>query len=306
MVMNGKRAGNRLTHLIGALALAGAILLTGNALAQPSAHYVPGVEGIKGSTLPPPGVYVRDYNVFYIADRVNDNSGDEIKGANPEARIYANVPRVLWITDTKVLGAYLGFDALLPLQYTSLAVNTPGGRFDDSTFSVGDLFFESTLSWHLKQWDWAFAYGLWAPTGDFSKTNPTHPGLGFWTHMFTLGATWYPDVDKKWAVSALSRYEISHEQKDTDVTPGQVYTLEWAASYAVRPTIDLGIAGYYQGQTTESSGSNDRAQVFAVGPEINAVCPKLKVITSLRYLYEVYSENRLQGHTIALTFTKRF
>ncbi len=30
-----------------------------------------------------------------------------------------NVPPLLWITDTKVLGGYLGLDALLPLQYTS-------------------------------------------------------------------------------------------------------------------------------------------------------------------------------------------
>ena len=25
-------------------------------LAQPSAHYVPGIEGIKGASLPPPGI----------------------------------------------------------------------------------------------------------------------------------------------------------------------------------------------------------------------------------------------------------
>ena len=32
-------------------------------LAQPAAHYVPGIEGVKGASLPPPGWYVRDYNV---------------------------------------------------------------------------------------------------------------------------------------------------------------------------------------------------------------------------------------------------
>ena len=44
-------------------------------LAQPSAHYAPGVEGIKGASLPPPGVYFRDYNYFYWADQLNDSSG---------------------------------------------------------------------------------------------------------------------------------------------------------------------------------------------------------------------------------------
>jgi len=47
-------------------------------LAQPSAHYVPGIEGIKGSSLPPPGVYLRDYNVVYTATQMNDAGGHEI------------------------------------------------------------------------------------------------------------------------------------------------------------------------------------------------------------------------------------
>lgn len=299
------------THLskviaVAALGLLGSIC---SALAQPSAHYVPGVEGIKGASLPPPGVYLRDYSVFYFANRVNDDNGDEIGAADAEAFIYANVPRVLWITDKKVLGGFLGFDALLPLQYTSLEVNTPGGPFDDCEFGVGDLFVESTLSWHVQQFDFALAYGIWTPTGCSSPNLSTRAGSGFWTHMLTAGATWYPDKDKKWAVSALSRYEINHEKKDTDITPGQVYTLEWGASYAVKPTMDLGLVGYYQVQTTPDCGSgasNEKDQVIGIGPEINAVCTKLGVITSLRYVYEVYSANRLQGHTVALTLTKRF
>jgi hypothetical protein len=277
--------------------------------AQPSAHYVPGVEGIKGSSLPPPGVYVRDYNVFYFADRVNDSHGDEIAAADPRAFIYANVPRVLWITDTKVLGGFIGVDGLLPLKYTSLEANTPGGRFSDQTFGIGDLFVEGTLSWHPKQFDLAFAYGVWAPSGDFSMTNPTRAGSGFWTHMLTAAVTWFPDQEKKWAISALSRYEFNHEQQETHITPGQAYTLEWGASYGVKPTIDVGLVGYWQVQTTEDSGSGasgERDQVVAIGPEINMVCPPMGIITSLRYNYEVLAQNRLQGHTICLTFTKRF
>jgi len=288
----------------------GALLaLTLQLQAQPSAHYVPGVEGIKGASLPPPGVYFRDYNVFYFADRLNDSSGNEINAADPKAFIYANVPRVIWITDKKLLGGFIGVDGLLPLKYTSLEANTPRGPFDESTTGIGDMFVEGTLSWHPQQFDFALAYGVWAPTGDYSESNPTRAGLGYWTHMFTAGATWYPDKDKKWAVSALNRYEISQEQEDTDITPGQAYTLEWGLSYAVKPTIDVGVVGYWQRQTTEDSGngsSNSENQVVAIGSEINMFCPKFGVFTSLRYNYEVMAESRLQGQTVALTFTKRF
>ena len=66
--------------------------------AQPSAHYVPGVEGIKGASLPPPGIYLRDYNVAYYSEQLNDSSGNSIGALNTRAFIYAQVPRVIWIT----------------------------------------------------------------------------------------------------------------------------------------------------------------------------------------------------------------
>jgi hypothetical protein len=271
--------------------------------AQPSAHYVPGVEGIKGSSLPPPGVYVRDYNVFYFADRVNDEHGDKIGAiGDPEIFIYANVPRLIWITDLKVLGGYLGLDALIPLQYTDNA-------FDDSTFGVGDLFAEATLSWHVNQADFAIGYGAWAPTGDSSPSPvSTRAGAGYWTHMFTAGMTWYMDNEKKWALSGLCRYEINHEKEDMDYTPGQAFTVEWGASYAVSKTVDVGVAGYYQQQVTKNSGTDSpspfKDKVVGIGPEIVIFCPKLKLFTSLRYNYEVLAEDRAQGHTVCLTLTK--
>ncbi|MDW7980052.1 MAG: transporter [Verrucomicrobiales bacterium] len=274
--------------------------------AQPSAHYVPGVEGIKAGTLPPPGIYVRDYNVFYYADRLNDADGDKIATADPEVFIYANVLRAIWITDQKLLGGFVGVDALIPITYKSIEMNTPGGTFDDSTLGVGDFFAEATLSWHTDQYDAAIGYGVFVPTGDFSANNPTRAGLGYWTHMITVGGTWYAGENRQWSVSVLNRYEINHKQDDTDVTPGQAYTLEWGIGYAASKTIEVGLVGYYQQQLTKDGNStNDtKDKVVAIGPEVSMFCPKLGLFTSLRYNYEIIAEDRLQGHTIAITLTK--
>jgi hypothetical protein len=270
--------------------------------AQPSAHYVPGVEGIKGASLPPPGIYLRDYNVAYYSEQLNDSSGNSIGGLNPRAFIYANVPRVIWITPCQVLGGYLGVDALVPLQYTSLRL----GGFHDQTFGIGDAFAEGTWSRHWKQLDVSAGYGAWAPTGSSSSPghNPTRAGLGYWTHMFTAGATYYPDAAKKWSASALSRYEINMEHEG--LTVGQAYTLEWGLSRAIIPTIDAGLAGYYQQQVTSDNNGSPLNRVAGIGPEISAFCPKCAVGVSLRYAYEFMAENRLEGHTVALTITKRF
>ena len=296
------------TQVIRLLVAASLVALPGLLQAQPSAHYVPGVEGIKAASLPPPGIYLRDYNVGYYSSRANDAGGRSAGPPNFEAYTYANVPRVIWITDTKVLGGYVGVDALLPLIYQHLTA----GPYDDGTFGIGDFFAESTLSWHPSRFDLAAGIGVWTPTGDSSSQPPpalsTRAGLGYWTPMLTAGATWYIDAEKTWAVSALNRYEFNTRQRDTHIRPGQAYTLEWGASKTVMKVVDLGAVGYYQQQVTANSGSpsSSRNRVAAVGPEVNVVLPKLMLFASLRYDYEFMAENRAQGHTFALTLTKRF
>lgn len=288
-------------------ATAGAALfaLANIAQAQPSAHYPAGVEGLKAASLPPPGLYLRDYNLFYWADRVTDNHGDRIRGANVDAFIYAQVPRLVWITDLQVLGGNIGFDALIPLQYTHLKA----GDFHNDTFGAGDVFAEATWSRHVKQWDFSAGYGVWAPTGNSDAFDPTEPGAGYWGHMFTAGLTFYPDAAKKLSMSALARYEINHEDTDTDITPGHALTIEWGVGYNVAKNVDLGVVGYYQGQVTKDSGhgaDNHRDWVASVGPEVSTFCPCIGVFTSVRYLYEFAAANRLQGHTAVVTLTKRF
>ena len=274
--------------------------------AQPTAHYVPGVEGIRAASLPPPGWYVRDYNLAYFASTVNNGRGDSFGPANFQAFTYANVPRVIWISETKFLGGFVGVDGLVPLVYQ----NVRAGGYGSGTFGVGDLFAESTLSWHVKQFDFAVGAGLWMPTGESSAPPTTRAGLGFWTPMLTAGATWYVDEAKTWAVSALTRYEFNTRQSDTRVTRGQAFTLEWGVSKTLQKVIDLGVVGYYQQKVTDDSGPSafvaPRDRVAAVGPEINVAFPKFMFFVSGRYLYEFMSENRAQGHTFTLTLTKRF
>ncbi|HEY5913312.1 MAG TPA: transporter [Verrucomicrobiae bacterium] len=300
-----------------ALALvAGALLsIPGVLQAQPSAHYVPGVEGLKGASLPPPGFYLRDYNAFYFADRVNDSDGKKARGpageVDAEAFIYANVPRLIWITDLQLLGGNIGVDALLPLQYTDLKITGGPRPVNDGTFGIGDLFAETTWSKHIEKFDFSLGAGVWVPTGDSSPVfGTTRAGSGFWTAMLTAGATWYVDADKLWAISALNRYEFNSQKEGATYTPGQAYTLEWGISRALSKTVDVGVVGYYQQQVTEDSGSGkttpERDRVAAVGPEVNVFYPKFKLGWSLRYDYEFMAESRLQGHTVALTITKIF
>jgi hypothetical protein len=291
----------QLTKSIGALLAAGLFTVPNLLQAQPTAHYPTGLEGLKAATLPPPGVYLRDYNWFYYADHINNANGDRV--IDQTAFIYAQAPRLIWITEQQVLGGNLGVDGLLPIFYKDLkGIDHDGG--------VGDFFFEGTWSKHWKQWDVGLGVGAWAPTGEFQKNNPVSPGNGYWTEMLTAGATWYPDEQKKWSISALNRYEFNQEQEDTDITRGQAYTVEGGIGYTVAKGIDIGAIGYYQQKVTGDDGptlyQRPRDRVAAIGPEVSMFFPEIMLGVSLRYAYEFMAESRLQGNTFTLTITKRF
>ena len=297
---------NEIIKIFAGLTLAASVLLPGALQAQPiiAAHYPAGAEGLKGASLPPPGIYFRDYNFFYYSDKYKDGPPDLNLFA------YINAPRLIWMTDLNILGGTYGMDVIVPFGYMDWKYQTPGGKVKDCYFGLGDIEIEPVLlSWHFKQLDLSAGYAIWAPTGDFSTSRPDIFIQGFWSHMLTLGATWYPDQEKTIALSLLNRYEFCHEQEDTHIDPGQVYTLEAGLSKTVSKGVDIGVIGYYQQQTTEDSGANafgglDRK--FGLGPEISAFCTKLGVNTSLRYAYEFEANERPEGHLVTLTFTKRF
>ena len=267
-------------------------------------HYAAGIEGLNSASLPPPGFYVRDYNYFYYADKVNGLS------QSVDFFAYVNAVKLVYLTDYKILGANWGVDTILPFAYK----NIYGQLGTSGQFSLGDIYAcPLLLSWHLKQFDYSFAYGIWAPSGNYSASSPakylTSPGNGYWTHMITLGGVWHPDEEKTWSLSLLNRYEINTEQWDTHITPGNMFTTDFSLSKAVLKGVDVGVSGYYQQLVTRDSGpkaSSDYSSVVGIGPEVVAYCDKLGLFTSLRYAYQVEAKDRPQGQTIVLTFTKGF
>ena len=130
-------------------------VLFGTAFAQETGHYVNGVEGIKAATLPPPGFYYRLYNVFYNADELMDQDGDELP-VDFEVSIYAMVNRFVWVTNKTILGANYFMDVVIPLINTDIEIGALG--IDDSKFGVGDVNIEPFgLSWHGPRYDASFS-----------------------------------------------------------------------------------------------------------------------------------------------------
>ena len=165
---------------------------------------------------------------FTSADRLNNSHGENVSPRNARFHLRQHSARAVDHRH-EIPGRFRGRGWTVAAR----SINSVKAGGFDSHFGIGDFFVEGTLSWHPKQFDSrAYLRHLDADGRFPSKRRPppTRAGLGYWTPMLTAGATWYVDAEKKWAVSALSRYEFNPEKQDTHITPGQAYTLEWGAA----------------------------------------------------------------------------
>ncbi|MBK1851271.1 transporter [Marinobacter sp. 1-4A] len=294
----------RYTKILTLAGLLAAAPLSSPALAA-NGHYVPGVEGIGGPAVPPPGVYYRGYLVRYDIDNLRDGQANKAPGKNT-GEVTALANRFIWITDKTFLGANYGVETIIPLQNTSLDFRGVGVKDSDS--GLGDIFVGPVvLGWHGQQWDAVFAAGHWFETASYEPTEPASIGKGHGTTMLTLGGNWHFDADKNWSFSALSRYEIKTEQDDTGVTPGDSYLIEWALSHRLDTGLDIGLVGYEAWQLEgDKGGSTDKAEKHALGAEAGYFWPNHGLGLNAAFYQEYNNEAGPEGALLRLHLTKVF
>lgn len=266
------------------LVLAAASLLL-PLLASAGSHYSPGVEGLNGAVVPPPGVYYRGYAVHYQADH-HDTLPDS------EARVDALANRLVWVTEQQVLGGDLAFEAIVPVIRKDLQLNS--GALDDSAWGVGDVFVGSVLGWHGERWDAVAGAGIWSPTGRDSE--PADPGLGFAELMLTLGGNLYLTERKDVSLSVLSRYELAD---DPDVE--DEFLVEWGLGKRLDSGVEFGVVGYDQWQ----QGAGD-AERHAAGLEVARFWPEAGLGLNLAAYREYKVDNDFEGDLVRLVLTKAF
>jgi len=247
---------------------AGAVLLatlTGTAV-RAEGHYVTGVEGVQGASVPPPGNYYLGYFVHYDIKSFRAPGGKaDLPGSNTGS-VTALANRFVKVTPLQVLGADYGFEMIVPVMRTSLDIGAAG--IDDRRSGVGDVYLGPlVLGWHGPQWDAVAAAGMWLDSG--STSGPAAPGKGYKSAMLTGGLTYYFDSAKAVSGSALFRFE-RHGRNDAGYRAGNQMSLEWGVGKALG-AVQLGLVGYSQWQLSQDSGvgaGSDKSSRHAVGGEL--------------------------------------
>ena len=249
-------------------------------------HYVPGLEGVKGSVLPPPGIYYKGYYVNYDADKTKNLPYES------DVTVNAIAHRVAWVTSKKILGADLAFESVLPMMRTDLKIN---GQHLDKQTGVGDLYLGGILGWHTEKWDITAGTGYWAETGKYDQDKPASPGKDHDSMMLSFGTNTRLSETGDITFSALGRYEIPLKRDLNDEL-----LIEWGLgkSYGL---FNLGLVGY---NTVEMGGGDTKRN--AVGASVSYFSPKYKLGGDIAAYGEYANKSASEGRVIRASLTKIF
>jgi len=327
-----------------------AVLTATGARASEIGHYAGGFLNIRDFFVPEPGIYAGVYNYFYTTDRLNDANGNKVSsitikpgsgqgqtlGVDVNVDMYVLAPTLIYVTDIEPLGIKYG--ALLSVNFANASlegalstVTGEGGEASASSFNVGDTFVQPVwLGKTLDHWDFALAYGFYAPTGKYNTETVTLPdgtpvkaespdniGFGFWTHQFQGAGAWYPWADKRLAVTVALTYEINGKKDDFQLTPGENLTLNWGISQFLplrkdnALLLEVGPAGYDTWQVTDDSGSaavnpGVHDEVHAAGGQLGLVYLPWHTAMTFHGFGEFAVEDRFQGGSFGISITKKF
>ena len=254
-------------------------------LTATAGHYTPGVEGIRASAVPGPGVYYKGYAVHYNAD---DHSA---LPADSEVTVNAIANRLIWVTDNKVLGGDLTFETIIPVIHTELTI----GGDTQSDWGIGDIFLGTVLGWHGERWDTVAGLGVWTETGEDGSPAEAKPGMGYTETMLTLGANVYLNETKDIAFNVLTRTSFADDDRDDE------FLMEWALSKQLNSGLELGLVGYDRWQI---EGGNE--EKHGIGAEVGYFWPSAMTGLNFAAYNEYDATEDFEGYQLRATLTKVF
>ena len=301
---------SRLFTVVAVFAAAHAVLIPVHA--QVRGVYPVGMSATNSGVTPEAGFSYSSLFVFFSRDEEKGPHGEVL--ATGQNSILMDMNSFVWVSKKEIAplgGAVFSASATLPIANNSLTSDlngaiSGGGGFADSYYQP------LILGWRKQRVAIRAIYGFLAPTGKYSAGASTNVGSGYWTSVVASGQTIYLNSSKATALSAFQMYEFHGTQEGTMVHPGQTLNLDYSLTHTLplRRSLSLqfGLVGYGQWQTTDKNGPNitpeqaaARYKVNALGFAANAILPERKVSVGVKYFHEFECRSTYQGYTLQIS-----
>lgn len=341
-----------------ALALALLALQPAVAAENGGQRYSPGVGGSDMTSPLMPGWYVQAPLVAYHASKIKGADGQQAtspivtpQGLNTGLRAqagvradsYALLPRLTYLSTTRVLGANVGFTAMLPLvkrraEFTGTALlpsNTPAqtaaalqagvdaksAAQSGSEYGVGDVEFSPLLHWEIGDHQAVtFAPTVVLPSGNYDVDRRVNPGFG--NFLTFRPSVQYAFIGDGWDLGGRAVLSFNTRNRDNGYYSGNMFNLDLQAMAFVSEDVRVGVQGYVVRQLSRDTQNLDgftTAQKLAYAKEIvdgnktrvNAVGPAVawlrnggEFLLEGKVLQEFGARNRTEGQAFWLTLSK--
>lgn len=292
----GKQAGMRLAVLglfCGALAGGAANATEGGGLPV----YADGLENFMSGALPPPGVHWLSYAGALHYDKVRDASGDQIPIPGFKVNVGVIAPRLIWVTEQKVMGGQLAFHVIAPL----LTVKAEAMGESQRKSGLGDIVFGPALGYHpSERLHYVLGLDVYAPTGRYRKEDSANLGRNYWAFQPVAAVTYMQPTGLN--IDTKFMFDVNMENNDTDTRSGNALHVDYAVSWGWGNGLVTGVGGYWYRQLGDDHGPNagpGKARAFAIGPSLRYANDKGFMITA-KWQTEMGVRSRPEGSAFML------
>lgn len=268
---------------------------------------------IMDAPLPPPGMYLSNYMVYYEADKLVDGKGHKMPGKN-KLDVLVYTPQLIYVSPTKIGNLTWGWQALLPIINYTTDMDIPLKENNDV---LGDLCFGPYIGGIVpfsenSRLHWFFDFDVYAPIGSYDQNKAFNPSANYWTLEPFIALT----LQLPYGITVGTRQHFTYNFKndeyinpangeETDLKAGML----WHFNYEVMKSVDfispnllVGAAGYYGKQLTDDEVDghdvdNSKEQRFAIGPAVWYLS-KGGCVFSLRAYFESGNEATAEGNKV--------
>ncbi len=270
-----------------------------------------GTEDFMAGALPPPGFHYINYVWYYQANKMLDNSGNDVSSPGFKAWSIANVFRPIYVAPVTILGANPAWHAVIPLAYRQVKSDV----YDFTAKGIGDAYVSPLiLGWHWPKAHLIAGLDVIMPTGQYDENNYMKTlGNNHWTFEPAVAGT--AILPAGFMANAKLMYDFHTKNPDFmaaadddlvmrkhDYQTGQAFHADYCVDYGLLQNLRLGIAGFYLKSTTEdkfddTNQPDSKEQLFAIGPAIS-YAPMERLNLSFKWLAEAAARNHTEGNNL--------
>ena len=263
--------------------------------------YPMGADNYMTGAMPPPGLYAQIFAERYRADRLLDNRG---KSALDDFHLSADViaPRLIWVTEHKVLDGALAFHLNVPLVDLRVDVN---GQHQKKT-GMGDIIFGPALGYHYSdKFHAIYALDIFAPTGRYDRGDLANIGRNYWAFEPVAAFSYVDPAGVNADIKIM--YDFNLRNSATDYRSGQELHADYSLGWGLGNGWVIGVGGYVYRQTTDDRQDGDRVadnkgRAVAIGPSVKYASDSGWFVTT-KWQKESQVRNRPEGEAYWVKLT---